>query len=68
MQMMQKIRLIQRFDSDARADVSDPEAVAIDSSPRFSVENQMTAYLFCSTSLRFEMTSSAAGLFTYIPQ
>jgi hypothetical protein len=42
MQMMHKIRLTQRVDSDARADESDPEAVAIDSSPRFSVENQMT--------------------------
>jgi hypothetical protein len=53
MQMMQKIRLIQRFDSEARADASDPVAVAIDVSPRFSVENQMTVYFFCPASLRF---------------
>jgi hypothetical protein len=67
MQMMQKIRLTQRVDSDARADAIDPEAVAIDSSPRFSVENQMTVYFFCATSLRFEMKSSDAYLFTDIP-
>jgi hypothetical protein len=50
MQMTQKIRLTQRVDSDTRGVATEPEAIAIESSPVFSA--LMTFHF--STPSRFE--------------